>query len=121
MNNTEVMFIDLSGSEIKYEDISSHIGIAYKYVSENSILLNEFKKSKFSETFRYDLFLICECGYMSASNDSVFGLRLICNSEGLTKPQEDILKNYMIAGANITYLENENSRTKQYQKTNKPQ
>lgn len=98
----EVIFIDLEGNIIQYNEICSHVGLASKIIAENEELKEKFTNSDCKRT---DLFLINEVGYISVSVDPVFGISLIANNDKITDIQRKIMMNYGIAGAKITLLD----------------
>lgn len=98
----EVIFIDLKGNIIQYDEICSHIGLATKLVSENQELSKAFKESGYK---RADLFLINYIGYISVSVDPIYGISLVVNNNKITDIQREILFNYGRAGAKITFLD----------------
>lgn len=98
----EIIFIDLEGNIIQYKEICSHIGLAVKLITENEKLKELYNKSGY---IRADLFLINEIGYMSVSVDPVFGINIVVNNDIITDIQRKILMNYGIAGAKISFLD----------------
>ena len=98
----EVIFIDLEGNIIEYNEICSHIGLSSKLISENEILKKLFIESGYK---RPDLFLINEIGYISVSVDPNYGIRLIANSEKINSIQKEIIKNYLLDGGKISYID----------------
>jgi len=100
----EVFFIDLEGNEIQYKDISSHVGLSAKLISENIDLKKKFIESGYK---RPDLFLINEIGYISVSNDSTYGTRIVANSSKITDAQNKIIRGYLLEGGKIHYIDPE--------------
>ena len=98
----EVIFIDLDGNIVQYNEICSHVGLASKIISEDEHLKELFTNG---DNKRVDLFLINEIGYISVSVDPVYGISLIANNQKITDIQRKILTNYGIAGAKITLLD----------------
>lgn len=98
----EVFFIDLDGNEIQFSAINSHIGLSAKLISENEDLKKQFIESGYK---RPDLFLINEIGYISVSIDSIFGTRIVANSEKITDAQMKSIRGYLIEGGKIDYID----------------
>lgn len=91
-------FLDKDGNIIEYEDISSHIGIAKRYVESNPRLKQEFEKSGF--TMPTD-FLIEAKGLIQVTNESGNGWynnKIVFSASKMDAKQKRIVMGFISEG-----------------------